>query len=126
MNKKIMKWIVWVLSILISAEVFAQQSSGRNSELSFEEGILREKVVKPLLKQNKETQQKYRYCLESLKSKRCTPLSITESASFAQSWIGQKIKVTGKLKEQYEVEPKTGLKLHSVFVLDVIDAQQVR
>ncbi|RZG88479.1 hypothetical protein EXE10_02830 [Acinetobacter sp. WCHAc060033] len=121
-----MKWIVWVLSILISAEVFAQQSLGRNLELSFEEGILREKVVKPLLKQNKETQQKYRYCLESLKSKHCTPLSITESSSFAQSWIGQKIKVTGKLKEQYEVDEKTGLKLHSVFVLDVIDAQQVR
>lgn len=118
-----MKWILLVCSIVISAQIFAQQSLGRNSELSFEEGILREKIAKPLLKQTKATQQKYRYCLESLKSKRCTPLSITESASFAQSWIGQKIKVTGKLKEQYEVDEKTGLKLHSVFVLDVIDAQ---
>lgn len=89
-------------------------------------GILREKVVKPLLKQNKETQQKYTYCLESLKYQSCTPLGIAESLSFDKSWIGQKIKVTGQLREQYEAESKTGLKLHPSFVLDVMGIEQVR
>ncbi len=110
----------------IPAEVFAEQSVGRNSELSVEVGILREKVIKPLLKQRKETQQKYRYCLESLKYQSCTPLGITEPSNFDKSLIGQKIKVTGQLREQYEAETKTGLKLHSIFVLDVIGIEQTR
>lgn len=121
-----MKWILFVLSIVISAEVFAEQSLGRHAESSFEVGILRDKIAKPLLKQTKATQQKYHYCLESLNSQSCTPLGIAESSNIDKSLIGQKIKVTGKLKEQYEVEAKTGLKLHSVFVLDVVDIQQVR
>ena len=121
-----MKWIILVLSLGVSAEVFAEQSTGRNSELSVEVGILRDKVVKPLLKQTKATQQKYRYCLQSLKSQSCTPLGIDAPLNVDKSLIDQKIKVTGKLRDQYEVDEKTGLKLHSVFVLEVIGIEQIR